>query len=98
MAIDVGPLGLVGRTTCCYVYMYMYALLFQSQIRASEEAATAQVKCQELQYQGVALCHLLVEEKEAWLIDKTAIIDCLKKMWMSEAFHAKFTTVRSVHQ
>lgn len=71
------------------------SLLLQSQIRASEEAATAQVKCQELEYQGVALCHLLVDEKEAWLIDKTAIIDCLKKMWMSEAFHAKFTTVSS---
>ena len=60
---------------------------------ASEDAATAQVKCQELQYQGVALCHLLIQEKETWLTDKAAIVECLKKIWMSEAFHARFTTV-----
>ena len=78
---------------------YVFLSFLQTQILASEDAATAQIKCQELQYQGVALCHLLIQEKETWLTDKAAIVDCLKKIWMSEAFHARFTTVRnaSVH-
>ena len=65
----------------------------QTQILAGEDATTAQHKCQELQFQGVVLCHLLIEEKETWLNDKAAIVDCLKKIWMSETYHTRFKNV-----
>ena len=76
---------------------FIFTLYAQTQILTTEDTPTAQHKCQELQYQGVALCHLLVEEKEAWLNNKPAVVDCLKKIWMSEAYHARFKNVRCVH-
>ena len=65
----------------------------QTQILTSEDSPTAHHKCQELQYQGIALCHLLVDEKEAWLNNKPAVVECLKKIWMSETYHERFKNV-----
>ncbi|KAL5497639.1 hypothetical protein EMCRGX_G014148 [Ephydatia muelleri] len=47
------------------------------------------LKKRELQYQGILLCHLLIEHKESWIKDMPAIVECLKKIWMSETYHAQ---------
>ena len=45
------------------------------------------LKKRELQYQGILLCHLLIEHKESWIKDMPTIVECLKKIWVSEAYH-----------
>ena len=45
-------------------------------------------KRQELQFQGVSLCHLLVEKDSNWIKDKDKLpmVECLKKVWLNEDY------------
>ncbi|XP_064401908.1 transformation/transcription domain-associated protein-like isoform X2 [Halichondria panicea] len=50
------------------------------------------VKRRELQFQGVSLCHMLVEGNEEWIKDQPLMVDFLRKMWVAEAYHSKLAT------
>ncbi len=51
------------------------------------------VKRQELQFQGVSLCHLLVERDQAWIKEQALVVDFLRKMWVADSYHSKLASV-----
>lgn len=67
----------------------LFLSVLQSQLTGDDTAT----KRQELQFQGVALCHHLVEGKEAWIKDQSVMVDFLKKIWVSNTYHIKLASV-----
>ena len=49
-------------------------------------------KLHELNYQGLFLCHLLVQEREEWIADKPVLVDHLRKLWTNDGFHSRLTS------
>jgi len=70
----------------------MKQLSYTCLLSASTDVQT-QHKRKELQFQGVKLCHLLVEKDESWIRGKTGVVDCLKKIWLAEDYASRMSKV-----